>query len=379
MRWIRDIFRVKSLRQELELAQRELARLEGEYAQLTSNIAASIIIQDSDFSVKYCSPYTEVLTGYSLSEIFAKDKEFVNSILHPQDVERYRRALGVVEMGEPFHSRFRFLHKSGLEMWAELRMVPIDDLPSEKLGILTIALDVTATVNYQQLIEEQNRDLYDYAYMVSHDLKAPIYTIKGMVNVIREDFPKPLAPELAENLSHIEKAAIRLESLVRAVIDYSSASSAELARGECDLLQVLRDVVSDYSATIKQQQAEITLPSGSVCISGDSTALYQIFSNLIGNALKYREPTQNPIIKISAEPSSDQQFIKVTVSDNGIGIPANQLENIFRPFKRATARYEGSGIGLAIVKKFCSRLGGSISVQSTAGIGTQFFVSLRKP
>lgn len=388
-----DILNVSTLRKERDGLATRLKKLETDYSELTSNIAASIIIQNSDYAITFCSPFTEVLTGYSTAEIMSKGGAFLPTIVHHEDIERYNRALKVVALGEPFQARFRFLHKSGFAMWAEMRMVPITEQsnteqlstgpdaetgPNEKFGVLSIALDVTATVRYQQQIEERNRDLQDFSYMISHDLKSPIYTIKGMLNVIREDHIKELSQAGSATIDHIERAVLRLEDLVSAVIDYSRVSLAEVQQEQSELSVIFRDILHDYQTSIGERDAVLTVPSQNFLVNGERTRVYQIFSNLVGNALKYSRPDVRPQITISCLPINNGRDLQILVEDNGQGIPAAQLENIFRPFKRAnTGKQEGAGIGLAIVQKLCSKLGGSIRVESEVGKGSRFLVVLR--
>ena len=199
------------------------------YRLLTENLAAAVIIRNADGQIVYCSPFTEVLTGYSLHEIYHAHDDFFLTVVHDDDREKFQRALKVSACGEAFQFRFRLYHKTGIEMWAEMRTVPVLDQAGAVISSLSIALDVTGAVRYQRQVEEKNRDLQDFTYMVTHDLKAPILTIKGMLGLITEDLKDAMTPELNEPLEHISKAARRLEALVASVLEYSKLSSAEAA------------------------------------------------------------------------------------------------------------------------------------------------------
>ncbi len=361
----------------------EYQELRERYELVTTNIAASVIIRKLDGSVVLCSPYTQVLTGYSseeIEELHAQGTDFLREIVNKEDLQRYERACAVSQLGEDIFIRYRIRHKSGLSLWLETRMVPVVDEDGEVASVMNVTIDVTDTLTYQQQIEEQNQDLSDFAYMVSHDLKAPIFTIKGMANALLEDYGSTLEQDGTELINFIVDGTNRLEQLVASVIEYSSVATKEGDMANVDLGKVLADVIADLRESIKQKNAEIRLPQGTLpSVIGDTIRVYQVFSNLIGNALKYSSPERAPRIAISvSRPSSDTVAIEIV--DNGLGIPEGRLDDIFRPYHRAHgADIEGSGIGLACVKKILDRLGGTVSVSSRINEGSIFTVTFPSP
>ena len=363
----------------LTIYRAEKDMLLSRYQVLTENLAAAIFIRNAQGRLAYCSPYTEVLTGYSVDEMYESEQDFFLSIVHPEDQEKYQRALKVSAYGEAFQFRYRFIHKTGLEMWAETRTVPILDAEGTVLSSLSITLDVTGTIRYQQQVEEKNRDLEDFTYMVSHDLKAPIFTIKGMVQVLEEDFLKTLPAELKEILGHIGSASKRLETLVTGVLEYSRISRATAPQQIVYLDAVLSEVAQDFAPQLNSAGGSLSIASGLPAVVGDQRMIYQIFSNLVGNAIKYRSPQRAVEINITPAGSKNSRYTAISIKDNGLGIPADKLDQIFRPFQRAHGKeIEGSGIGLACVKKLLEKIAGEISVQSTVAAGTEFQVVLRQ-
>lgn len=367
-----------NLQDTIEALGEETDMLIERYQVLTENLAAAIVIRDNEGKIAYCSPYTEVLTGYSLSEIYDSEEDFFNTIVHEEDREEYKRALKVSTFGEAFKFRYRFLHKTGIEMWAETRTVPIIDDEGGVSSSLSITLDVTGTIRYQTQVEEKNRDLEDFSYMISHDLKSPIFTIKGMVNVIKEDYQDSLSPEFQDIISHIRKGVSRLEQLVTSVLEYSKISTGESLNESVALSEVLKDVQNDYSTQLRDAKTQVRIEGELPIVIGERTKVYQIFSNLVGNAIKYRSAERPLEINVSVESSKSEHHVGISVQDNGSGIPADKLDSIFRPFYRAHSRdIEGSGIGLACVKKLLEKLDGEIDVQSEEGMGSEFLVTLR--
>ncbi len=140
---------------------------------------------------------------------------------------------------------------------------------------------------------------------------------------------------------------------------------------------VLADVLADHRQGIEQVGARVTVSNELPTVRGDRTKLYQIFSNLVGNALKFKRPDSAPKITVTCEPSANPRRAVVVVADDGCGIPAERLESVFRPFQRGDQnKTEGSGIGLACVKRLLEKVGGEVRVESTVGSGSKFYVTL---
>ncbi len=369
--------KLRALQKQLRDLQEEKDGILQHYKLLTGNLAASVVIRTKEGQISYCSPFTEVLTGYPVSEVYSSTQDFFETILHSEDLELYRRALRVAQSGEPFQFRFRFFHKSGIEMWAETRTVPVQDATGNLLFYLSVTLDVTGAVRYQRQVEEKNRELRDFTYMISHDLKTPIYTIKGMLTLLKEEEPK-LPLEALEAFKHIQSATTRLESLVQSVLEYSKVSSQEVQFEKVSLNQVLEEVLSEYERAFSEVGATVTkqdLPD----ILGEKLRAYQIFSNLIGNAIKYRSPNRALTLEIENCESNSERYVKIVVKDNGSGISKDKIHAIFRPFQRANAGgIEGNGIGLACVKKLVEKFGGEVSVESEPDSGSKFYLVMRR-
>lgn len=356
----------------------KLEDLAERYDILTTNLAASVIIRNVDGVTTFCSPYTEVLTGHPVGEFIEDAGDFFESLVVENDRKRFQRAKLVSGLGEDIVVRYQLLHRSGIVLWVETHLVPICDSDGRIESVLAVSMDVTASVRYQQRIEEQNRDLNDFTYMVSHDLKAPIFTIKGMASAIREDLNESLDQESRESLEYIIEAANRLEALVKSVIEYSSLSAKEINDESVSLELVLDEVLNDLSGAVKQKEAKIGRIGKLPAVRGEHLRLYQVFSNLVGNALKYCANERSPEISIYTAQENDE-LVAIVIQDNGIGIPNAKLKDIFRPYQRAHSRdIEGSGIGLACVKKIVDRIHGTVTVKSEEGQGSEFTITLRK-
>ena len=349
------------------------------YKILTENVAAAVMLHEANGTILWCSPFTEVITGFSLSEIYRNKSTFLTSNVQEEDREIVQRSLQIVATGEPFQCRYRFYHKSGIALWLETRTVPILDNTSHEYVALSITIDVTAHVMNQLQVEERNRDLNEFTYMLSHDLKAPILTVSGMLGILEEDDAIKNNPQLVEPLSYIRKATKRLQDLVSGVLELARISAAERSLEPICLTDVISEVLEEHRIQIQQSGAKFTTVETLPIVLGNRTQLYQIFSNLIGNAIKYKKNDSPLVISIGCEKALSRRKTSILVSDNGRGISSDKLDSIFKPFNRAGEEtIEGTGVGLASVKKLVEKLGGSIKVESDQDHGTSFTIELRK-
>ena len=349
------------------------------YKILTENVAAAVMLHEADGTILWCSPFTEVLTGFPLSEIYRNKDTFLRSNIQEEDREIVERSLKIVATGEPFQCRYRFYHKSGITLWLETRTVPILDNASNEYVAISITIDVTAHVMNQLQVEERNKDLNEFTYMLSHDLKAPILTVAGMLGILEDDDTIKNNPQLAEPLTYIRKATKRLQDLVSGVLELARISAADRSLEPIPLRDVMSEVLEEHRLQIQQSDAKITTVEELPIVLGNRTQLYQVFSNLIGNAIKYKRSDRPLVISIGSEKATSRRKTSIVISDNGRGISADKIDSIFKPFNRAGEEtIEGTGVGLASVKKLVEKLGGSIAVESEVDEGTSFTIELRR-
>jgi signal transduction histidine kinase len=170
-----------------------------------------------------------------------------------------------------------------------------------------------------------------------------------------------------------------LQDLVSGVLELARISAAERSLEPIPLRDIINEVLEEQQLQIQQCEATITTVEELPIVLGNKTQLYQVFSNLIGNALKYRKSDRPLVISIGSDKALSRRKTSVVVSDNGRGISSDKIDSIFKPFNRAGEEtIEGTGVGLASVKKLVEKLGGSITVESEQDQGTSFTIELRK-
>lgn len=342
---------------------------------ITKNITASIVIRNKTGQPTFWTPYTCVLTGMSEEELLELKEDPFELLVIEEDRSRLVNALKICELQEEIVTRFRIKHRSGLIVWVEARLVPICNKNGEFESIMYSAVDVTDTMYRQRRIEEQSKNLEEFTYMVSHDLKSPIFTIRGMAEALAENEHIKVDKDANQMINYLVEATDRLEKLTGSIIELSATSNRRENTAKVSIREVADDVIKDLTAQLVAVNGNIYNDLDNQQVNGDRVRLYQVISNLLSNAIKYRHPERSPEVELKG--FSHGNFYTITVKDNGLGIPPDKLDGIFRPFNRANAEgTPGSGIGLACVKKIVDGMNGIVQVESTVGAGSTFWVHL---
>ena len=251
------------------------------------------------------------------------------------------------------------------------------------------------------LLTETIHELEGFSYSLSHDMRAPLRAMQSFAEILRTDFGKQLGPEGAELLERIVSAAARLDQLIQDVLTLSRLRSERVKPHPVDLEKLLRQIIGERAA-LQPPQADVEIGSPLLEVMGHEASLTQCLSNLLDNAVKFVAPGVHPEVRVWTEertskpeapprqganeaktappaaPGSDGRLVRVWVQDNGIGIPLEYKERIFEMFQRlhGNEQYQGTGIGLAIVRKAVERMGGRAGVESEPGKGSRFWLDL---
>jgi signal transduction histidine kinase len=233
---------------------------------------------------------------------------------------------------------------------------------------------------YTVKLEQSNRELQDFAYVASHDLQEPLRKIQVFSGRVREENQERLDETSLDFLDRVVNAAQRMQHLIEALLEYSRIATKQQPFRPVDLGQVAREVAGDLDALVAQTRGRIEVGSMPV-IEADAVQMRQVLQNLVANALKYHRPDTPPQVRVEGrcpDPDAESAVCEITVSDNGIGFDERYLDKIFTPFQRLHGKkqYQGTGMGLAIVRRIVERHGGTVTARSTPGTGSAFVVTL---
>ncbi|MBC7229488.1 MAG: hypothetical protein H5T74_03730 [Actinobacteria bacterium] len=221
-------------------------------------------------------------------------------------------------------------------------------------------------------LRERNRDLEAYSYTISHDLLAPLVVIEGFAELLLERKGEELGEEGKEYAERILKAVERMRRLTSSLLEYARAGRAE---GETEAVNpgdAARELLAEREMELRRLGAEVLVREGLPAVMVDPVKLSQVLSNLLDNALKYAHQDRAPRIEIGGEAGEDEAL--VFVRDNGVGIEAGDLPEVFEPFKRFHGGEEiGLGIGLATVKRAVEAWGGRVWAESVPEEGSTFY------
>jgi len=221
-------------------------------------------------------------------------------------------------------------------------------------------------------LSDRNFELDQLVYKTSHDIRSPLTSILGLVNIAKQDN----SPENKEEyLSKIEKSILKLDEFVKSMLNYAKSSRADVEMEKLQIEELLKGCINDleYLENFEKVNVSINIKNSAHPFSSDPLRLKIIFSNIISNAYKYldKEKDEN---RLDIKGILKKSGLKILFHDNGIGINKNHLSKIFDMFYRATEKSEGSGLGMYIVKQSIDKLGGTIEIKSKEGEGTEIEV-----
>ncbi|RYZ59226.1 MAG: PAS domain S-box protein, partial [Chitinophagaceae bacterium] len=342
-----------------------------------------------------------IYTGLSYEQ--TKDRGW-SLVLHPEDYDRtwkiWRHSL---DTGSVYETEYRMRRNDGEYRWFLARALPMKDengriikwfgtctdIHDQKMASDILEAKVQERTRELQKanveLEASNIELLQFASVASHDLKEPLRKIHMFGNLIKDRYLNG-NDAAAEYMQRIITASARMTRLINDLLDFTRLS-VNSAFEPTDLNMVIEEVISDLEVAIKEKDARIevsSLPWAEV-IPGQ---IRQVLQNLVSNALKFSKKDEQPTISIAAEkvkeltgntaPDPEGKYLRLTVTDNGIGFDNHYADKIFTIFQRlhTRERYEGTGIGLAITKKIIERHNGIIAADSKEGVGTTFIITL---
>jgi len=377
-------------------AERALRESERRFRVMTETVPDILFACRSDGECDFMTPNFYAFTGMRPEEALGRGWL---SMLHPDDFEASRgHWCECVRIGEPFSTEFRLRSRNHDYHWFICRASPIrnehnsitqwfgactdvNDLKNANAA-LTTGENKLKELNAQleHHVEERTAtlrrtldELDHFSYSITHDLRAPLRAMQGFAKMLADDCADCLRPRSADLIRKIIASAERMDKLIQDTLNYSKVLRSEFSLQPVDTLAVLRGIVESYPQ-FSLSGVRISFDGDFPPVLADEAGLTQCFSNLLGNAIKFVAPGTTPEVKISAQ-STDSR-VRLLFQDNGVGIPKEAQERIFGMFQRVDKRYEGTGIGLAIVRKAAERMHAQVGVDSEPEKGSRFWLDL---
>ncbi len=408
---------------DLVAAREALTKEKEVLATTLASIGDGVIVTDEQGRVTFMNQEAERLTGWSNSQAAGRPLVDVFRIVNETSrktvenpVEKVLRLGKVVGLA----NHTVLIAKSGCEFPIDDSAAPIRRPHGPIHGVVLVFRDFSERKQDEQKLREAHAQLADRAvhleslvnqrtarltemvnelqhvsYAIVHDMRAPLRAMNTFAVEIIDGLSEGRPPcQLQDDCRRIITAAARLDKLIQDTLNYTKAVLREVPLQPVDLSVLLPALIESYP-NLQSRNADITIENHLPVVLGEESLLTQCFSNLLGNAVKFVAKGVRPKVIIRAEPiappagdgepakpataseSPNGQFVRITIADNGIGLPPQAQRRLFGMFERLTSDYEGTGIGLAIVRKVAERMGGRVGAESEPGKGSRFWVELR--
>ncbi|TYZ06223.1 PAS domain-containing sensor histidine kinase [Hymenobacter lutimineralis] len=325
-----------------------------------------------DSSVRYVNRTFLEFVGLDLPQYLAKGWF---SFLHPSEAAFAQRTLEqAIDERKPYSLEHRMRRHDGVYRWFLSQGAPSYYANGELYGYVGAAIDITELKLANEQLVRINNDLDNFVYTASHDLKAPISNIEGLLHALLRVLP----PETLQSEQVLQLTALMQESVER--FSKTIANLTDVAKLQKEhsaeavpvqLATAIREVLLDLQPQLGRGHLQVEVDE-TITIRFSEKNIRSVVYNLLSNALKYCAPEREPHIVVRCEARDEHHVL--TVADNGLGLDANQQRQLFIMFKRLHSHVEGSGVGLYMVKKIMENSGGRIEVESTPGLGSTFRV-----
>jgi len=372
---IRDI----SERKRAEDALRESAQ---RFRFMAESMPQKIFTATPEGKVDYTNRLWSEFTGLGFSDL--RDWRWTQLIDPDQAEGTVLRWKNSIETDQFFQSEFRFRRYDGVYRWHLMRVRAMHDAAGRVMMWVGSITDIDdqkrAEENLERKVQERTArlletvgDLQAFSYSIAHDMRAPLRAMQSFAMLLEEECGEDVGPVGKDYIQRIITSSNRMDRLIQDVLNYSRVVLGGAKLEPVDLQTLVRGILDSYPL-MGPPDSEILVEGKLPTVLGNEAALTQCVSNLLANAVKFVTPGTLPRVRVFAETRGDR--VRLFVQDNGIGIAKEWQEKIFNIFQQLTPGSEGTGIGLAIVRKAAKRMGGEVGLTSEPGKGSTFWLDL---
>ncbi|SNR59952.1 PAS domain-containing sensor histidine kinase [Lutibacter flavus] len=347
------------------------------YSSIIANMNLGLLEVDNNDVILLANQSFCDISGYSLNELVGKkaaDLILTDDSKVVFDSKMNRRERGISDSYE-----VKATSKSGETRNWLISGAPNYNVNGKLIGSIGIHLDITEQKNLEKQkeellnsLEKQNEQLNEYAHIVSHDLKSPLRSISALLSWTKEDFAEKIGEDSLINLNMMEDKVEKMDKLIGDILNYSSIEDQGMNNNDVNVNEVVERIIDTIFIP---NHIKVVIKNKLPIIKADSTRLQQLFQNLISNAINYIDKEKG-LVEVDFEDAKD--FYIFSIKDNGVGIPKEYHEKIFKIFNTLGDYEKSTGIGLSIVKKVVELYKGEIWLESKVGVGTTFFFSIKK-
>jgi PAS domain S-box-containing protein len=354
---------------ERKQAEERTKKNETLLAQLFQNVPMAVVLLTDSGKVEQVNKGFEEMFGFTLAELKGRS---INDFIVPEELTHEGVDLNNLITNHRIISiETARRHRNGKLVDVILYGMPVM-LDNQTIGIYGVYVDITERKRVEEELKIRNGELDNFVYKVSHDLRAPLSSILGLVNLAKlpgnTDNPMDYIDIIGSKVEH-------LDHFIGDVLSHSKNLKMEISTAKVDFDRIIQQTFSDLNYLDGTQDMKRSVKIEGIEFFSDPWRISEIMRNLISNAIKYRR-LENVVCEINIKITIDHLRAEIIFSDNGIGINESNLSKIFEMFYRATEQSDGSGIGLYIVKNAVEKLGGQIYVASRVGQGTRFNIIL---
>jgi|GEM_PF-3276551 len=353
--------------------------------KIINNMLDTLVVVDNDDKIKTINNAAENLLGYTEKELIGRN---ISEIIPKPPLYANIKENPIINCEITYRSKKGIL----IPMLASFSTMTADDGKVE--GIIIIAKDITEhkknesereqltkiLIQKNEELERANKELDNFVHLASHDLRSPVITISSLISLLEKHYKDNIDAKEYEIISKIKNTSNRISELIDKLLTLTRVTSEKSSYEFIEIKDVVNSVKELLDFDIKKYKVQITVQDNIPPVECDRIKIGELFLNLISNAIKYSSKNKDDNPKIDIGYTSDNEFHRFYIKDNGIGIDPKYHQKIFNAFSRlhSESEYSGTGIGLSIVKRVIEEHGGNIWIESEEGKGATFYFTLLK-
>jgi PAS domain S-box-containing protein len=338
----------------------------------------AVIIADKDGSIEWANTSFLDMSGFSMEEIIGKKPGHLlqGPETNPDTVSYMKDR---IQKGLPFNCEVINYSKAGEKYWVNIQGQALYNKKNEIVKFFAIEENITKKKEFEQQREflvdslaKSNKELEDYAAIVSHDLKSPLRSIHSLITWIKEDNDKEFNQQTLQYLGMMENKVEKMDHLIEGILTYAKIDKADVAMENINTKEIIQNIINIIHIP---SHISVSIKNNLPVVKADRFRIQQLFQNIISNAVNYIDKPTG-IVEIDCQ-SLPKHYL-FSIRDNGPGIAKENQEKIFKIFQSLSSSDKSTGLGLSIVKKIIDLYQGEIWIESEIGRGTTFFIKLNK-